>query len=280
MPRIFALRRSGASVKDWVRQTPVMESLEERLQLSTVTPASVTLGYGSTLYLTKTQTVPLSITLPPSSVTNKVDIALLLDGTGSFNNLAAKWKTSSATSFTSLQAALPGVDLGFGVARFKDYGGPFSPITTELQTRRPFILDSADRHGRNGGGCGDERQYADEASALAATDRVRGRHSGAGHRGAVPDCHRRRIQRQRKRVQARRVDRPGRVATTAVNPGTSGDVPPFSSNVGTDLRLAGWDRLAAGCGAHRDPGHRYRSRGVVRGTSPSRPRSLASGACP
>ena len=64
MPRISAHTRSGVYVKDRNHQMPGVESLEERLQLSTVTPSSVSLGYGSTLDQTKTQTVPLSITLP------------------------------------------------------------------------------------------------------------------------------------------------------------------------------------------------------------------------
>src|SRR5271165_1412451 len=114
-----ALTRSGS--RDRGRRRSVLESLEERVQLSTVSPTSVTLGPASTLDLTKTQTVPVSLSLPPSSLTNKLDIALLLDDTGSFKSFATTVENLFSNLVTSLQAALQGVDLRFGVARFEDF---------------------------------------------------------------------------------------------------------------------------------------------------------------
>ena len=40
-----------------------------------------------------------------------------------------------------LEAALPGVDFGFGVGRFEDYGGPGFGFGAESMNGRPFILD-------------------------------------------------------------------------------------------------------------------------------------------
>ncbi len=207
----------------------MLESLEERVQLSTVSPTSVSLGAGSPLDLTKTQTVPVSITLPPSS-SNEVDIVLLLDDTGSFNGFVQPVEGMFGNLVTSLQAALPAVSFGFGVARFEDYGGPGIVFSSDLQTARPFLLDqpivtaataAADgtslntlittAFGEQGQGTGGDTPEPDfEALYQLAT--------GAGFDG---------------NGNGSKLDSgPAGSVEAATNPGVSGDIPPFSSNVG------------------------------------------------
>jgi hypothetical protein len=209
---------------------PILESLEERLVLSGLNPTSVTLGNDSPLYASKSQTLPLTITLPPSSVSTKVDVALLLDDTGSFASFSQTVEGIFSNLVTSLQAALPGVDFGFGVAKFEDYGGPGTVLSEDLLTGRPFILDqpiitaaTAAAHGtdlhtlitaalsaRGAGTGGDTPEPNFEALYQIAT--------GAGFDG---------------NGSGSKLDSgPAGSLKTANTPGDSGDVPPFSSNVG------------------------------------------------
>lgn len=99
-----------------------------------VTPGSITtsLAVGATF----SQTV--SITLPNSgALTNLVDVFLLFDDTGSFTNNSPIVRAAFPAIMTQLQAALPGIDLGFGVGRFEEYGN----FAYEYSTGRPFILN-------------------------------------------------------------------------------------------------------------------------------------------
>jgi hypothetical protein len=205
------------------------QSLEERVQLSTVSPTSVSLGAGSPLDLTKTQTVPVSITLPPSS-SNEVDITLLLDDTGSFNGFVQPVEGIFSNLVTSLQSALPGVSLGFGVARFEDYGGFGIVFSSDLATARPFLLDqpiitaaTAATHGttlnalittalgEQGQGTGGDTPEPDFEALYQLT-------TGAGFDGNGNGS----------KLDSGRAGSLG----AATNPGPSGDIPPFSSNVG------------------------------------------------
>ena len=209
----------------------MLETLEERLQLSTVAPTSVNIGAGSTLDLTKTQSVPLSITLPPVSLTNKVDIALLLDDTGSFTSFASTVESIFSNLVASLQSALPGVDFGFGVSRFEDYGGPFHTVSTEDPQGRPFILDQPIVTAATAAAAGTDLNTLMK-NALAAT--------APGFGGDMPEAG---IEGLYQLATGAGLDGNGNgskldsgpagaLTSTAVHPGTSGDVPPFSSNVG------------------------------------------------
>ena len=135
--------RVMSGTKKHKRRTFVLEPLEERVQLSTMSPASVSLGAGSLLASTKTQTVPLSITLPPE----QVDIAFLLDDTGSFDKQFGQTLDSLfAGMASSLQANFPNVSFGFGVAQFEDYGGP-GRYSLRI-SRRPARICSINRLSR------------------------------------------------------------------------------------------------------------------------------------
>lgn len=102
--------------------------------IGNVSPTSITtsLAQGQS-YL---QTV--SLTLPNTGqLTNKVDVFLLFDDTGSFVNNSPIVRAAFPTIMSQLQASLPGIDLGFGVGRFEEYAN----FAFEYATGRPFILN-------------------------------------------------------------------------------------------------------------------------------------------
>jgi hypothetical protein len=80
----------------------------------------------------------VSLTLPPAgSLTNLVDVFLLFDDTGSFTANSPIVRQAFPQIISALQAALPGVDLGFGVGRFEEYAN----FAAENSAGRPFILN-------------------------------------------------------------------------------------------------------------------------------------------
>ena len=99
-----------------------------------VSPASITVSLANGQ--TYTQTV--SLTLPTTgALTNIVDVFLLFDDTGSFTTNSPIVRAAFPQIISSLQAALPGLDLGFGVGRFEEYAN----FASEYATGRPFILN-------------------------------------------------------------------------------------------------------------------------------------------
>ena len=66
-----------------------------------------------------------------------VDVFLLFDDTGSFTANSSIVRAAFPTIISTLQASLPGIDLGFGVGRFEEYGN----FASEFATGRPFILN-------------------------------------------------------------------------------------------------------------------------------------------
>jgi hypothetical protein len=66
-----------------------------------------------------------------------VDVFLLFDDTGSFTTNSPIVRAAFPEIIASLQAALPGVDLGFGVGRFEEYAN----FALENPTGRPFVLN-------------------------------------------------------------------------------------------------------------------------------------------
>ena len=81
------------------------------------------------------------ITLPPIAILDKVDVFFLFDDTGSFAGLAPSVITIFSSLVNDLETALPGVEFGFGVGRFEDYGGPGNGFSGEVVSGRPFILN-------------------------------------------------------------------------------------------------------------------------------------------
>lgn len=187
-------------------------------------PPTIEFGSSSEVCSSGTETVPIRLTFPPASTINKVDVFLLFDDTGSFAGLVPSVNSIFSQLVTDLQTALPGVDFGYGVGRFEDFGGPGSAFSGEFSAGRPFTLNqpiittttpnfltlingALARTAPGYGGDGPETSF--ESLYQVAT--------GAGFDGDG---------------NGSSLDSgPTGLAATQTNPGSSGDVPPFSSNV-------------------------------------------------
>jgi hypothetical protein len=160
---------------------------------------------------------------PPSVLTRPYDILLLFDDTGSFSGVAPILTQVFSSAVASLQSSLPNIDFAFGVARFEEYGGDFV-ANQGAADNRPFILnqpiisasdpqfDAAMTSALNRtapGGGGDLPEAIIEALYQAAT--------GAGFDGDADG--------------SKLGSGPAGLVTTQISPGSSGDVPPFSSFV-------------------------------------------------
>jgi len=198
----------------------------------TVTPESINIDDASPVCNDDSITEEVCIQLPPDSVSNKVDVFFLFDDTGSFAGFTMTVADIFQDVVTGLQTALPAVDFGFGVGRFEDYGGPGNGFSGgefgELPEGRPFILnqpivtesDAVDggttlndlivaalgRTAPGFGGDGPESSIAEGlfqvATGIGFDGDGDGSNTGSGAAGAV---------------------------STQITPGTSGDVPAFST---------------------------------------------------
>lgn len=161
----------------------------------------------------------VSLTMPNSgALTNLVDVFLLFDDTGSFVNNSPIVRGAFPTIISQLQATLPGIDLGFGVGRFEEYGN----YAWEYAAGRPFILNqpivaasttgymsaiqaALDRTTPGYGGDGPETDIE------ALYQLVTGAGFDGNNNGSVLDSG------------------PAGLASTQLTPGASGDVPSFAS---------------------------------------------------
>jgi hypothetical protein len=175
-------------------------------------------------------------------VSDNVDVALLLDDTGSFEDA---WSSVSST-FTNvvdqLQAALPSTTFGFGVSMFKDYGGAWSAQDDDTSTSRPFILNQPIVTAATAGGESALDGLVSNAVGLA--------NELPGYGGDIPEAS---VEGLYQLATGAGFDGngngssldsgPAGTLATEETPGTSGDVPPFSSNVATtsgSLGGIGW----------------------------------------
>jgi len=166
------------------------------------------------------------ITLPPDSTFGSVDVFLLFDDTGSFAGTVSALVSVFQSIVTDLQTALPGVDFAFGVGRFEDYGGPGTGFSGETADGRPFTLNQAlittdtpnftmlinDALARTAPGFGGDGPESAIGEGLWQCATGLG-FDGDGN-GSTLDSG------------------PAGDPLTQTNPGTSGDVPPWSSHVG------------------------------------------------
>src|ERR1035441_10668150 len=104
-----------------------------------VTPTSITITPDSPIFSGGNVSNLVQLCLPPGTTINKVDVFLLMDDTGSFANYVTTITNIFANLVTSLEAAVPGVEFGFGVGRFEDFGGPGTTFSLENLNGRPFI---------------------------------------------------------------------------------------------------------------------------------------------
>ncbi len=194
---------------------------------STVTPPSISVTGGS-VCSGGSQTFPVSLTLPPDTVVDKVDVFLLFDDTGSFASFVPTVGTIFSGLVTSLETALPGVSFGFGVGRFEDYGGLGIGFSGEVNTGRPFTLNQPIVTAATAGGAAARNTLI--SSALSR--------SAPGFGGDGPESGLESLFQAATGLgfdgngNASRLDSgPAGAVATQTTPGTSGDVPPFSSNV-------------------------------------------------
>jgi hypothetical protein len=107
----------------------------------TTMPPSITLPATSPVCSEGSVGQEACIEFPPASTLNKVDVFFLLDDTGSFTGVAPEVGRLFATLVGNLETALPGIEFGFGVGRFEDYGGPGNGFSDDSTSARPFILN-------------------------------------------------------------------------------------------------------------------------------------------
>jgi len=186
------------------------------------------------------ETFPVSITLPPDTIIDKVDVFFLFDDTGSFAGFVPTVTTIFSGLVGSLETALPAVSFGFGVGRFEDYGGPGTGFSGELATGRPFTLNQPIVTAATAGGAAARDTLI--TTALSAT--------APGFGGDGPESDIEALSQVATGAgfdgngNASNLDSgPAGAAATQTAPGTSGDVPAFSSNVGVTsgtLGGAGW----------------------------------------
>ena len=194
----------------------------------TTTPESISLGSDSEVCTGESVLRDVSITLPPETTSDKVDILLLADGTGSFASEFPALADEFEGLIGDIESSLPGVSFGFGVARFEDYGGPGADYSDEDTNGRPFILnqpiitasdagsasmrntlieDALNREAPGYGGDGPEAAITEGLYQTATGVGFDGNGDGdtgdSGNAGAT---------------------------STQTNPGTSGDVPAFATN--------------------------------------------------
>lgn len=230
-------RRHPARKSGTTRRIAALASLAATLaaQGQTVTPSSINTG-PSPACGGGAENHSICVTLPTPSVKNRVDVFLLFDDTGSFSSVASGLSPLFNSVVSCLTTAFPTVDFAFGVGRFEDFGGPYAPFSGDSASARPFTLNqgvwrtanvgfgaamaSALANTAPGGG-GDSPETAIEALYQVATGfgfdgNCNGSLVDSGSAGAL---------------------------ATQVTPGTSGDVPPFSTYVGTadgSLGGVGW----------------------------------------
>ena len=196
-----------------------------------VTPTGISITSGAVCTgASGGETIPASITLPTPYVNNNVDVSLLLDDTGSFSG---EW-SSVASTFSSvvdqLQAAAPSVTFGFGVSMFKDYGGAWTSLDEDDPQTRPYILNQPIVTSATAGsasaldglissavGLADELPGDGGDTPEASMEGLYQLATGAGFDG-------------NGNGSSLESGAAGALATQET-PGTSGDVPPFSSNV-------------------------------------------------
>lgn len=163
--------------------------------------------------------VNVSLRLPNTgALTNLVDVFLLFDDTGSFVNNSPIVRGAFPTIISRLQTALPGIDLGFGVGRFEEYGN----FAWEYASGRPFVLN----------------QPIVAASTTGYLDAIQSalNRETPGYGGDEPETD---IEALYQLVTGKGFDGNNNgsmldsgvagLAATQLNPGVSGDVPSFAS---------------------------------------------------
>ena len=165
-----------------------------------------------------------------TATTDQADIFLLFDDTGSFSSRAPSVIALFPTLVEALLTAFPDIDFGFGVGRYEDYSGrgwgsgssdrPLilnQPIIRTARADFDSLLSAALSRAAPGGGGDGPETGIDALYQVATGVGLDGDGNGSALDSGVAGA-----------------------VETQTSPGTSGDVPPFSSNVApTDGTLGG-----------------------------------------
>ncbi|MFN7866939.1 MAG: tandem-95 repeat protein [Planctomyces sp.] len=182
-----------------------------------VTPAAINIS----LAAGETSLHNVSLTLPAlGSLSTMVDVFLLFDDTGSFTANSPIVRAAFPDIIARLQTALPGVDLGFGVGRFEEYGS----FAGEYSEGRPFTLNQPIV----------EATRAGFATAIqAALDRMAPGYGGDGPETDIEALYQlvTGLGFDGNNDGSRLGSGPAGPVATQLFPGASGDVPPFASFV-------------------------------------------------
>lgn len=195
-----------------------------------VTPAEIALQLGAG----ESATVRVAIDLPSDAVPDAVDVALAIDARPSFASANARLAQAFPEIVTRLKAAFPSVSFAFSVTKFQDFGGPgqifrrISPSSTEAELARPFVLllpmtsvDSAESVQAVVNALETALPGGDERSVFGTYLEALGQIAqGAGFDANASGT----------ATESGLAGVPGSdTAAGYMNPGTSGDVPPFST---------------------------------------------------
>jgi hypothetical protein len=91
-------------------------------------------------------TVGVSIDIPPDTVPSTVDLAFAVDDRPTFEPTAVTLARAAPSIIARLRSAFPSLNLAFAVTKFQDYGGPgtvflrINPPPPEAVSQRPFVL--------------------------------------------------------------------------------------------------------------------------------------------
>ncbi len=195
----------------------------------TLNPPSIAISPPSPVCSSSSDMTSACITLPPVSILPKVDVFFLFDDTGSLEPFVPTVNAIFTDLVNDLETALPGVEFGFGVGRFEDFGGPGNGFSTEFPQGRPFILNQPIVTATDAGG-------AAARDALIATALS---NSAPGFGGDDPESD---LEALFQTATGLGFDGDGDASTTGIgglqiagatatqtSPDTSGDVPAFST---------------------------------------------------
>jgi hypothetical protein len=202
-------------------------------RLEQVNPESIRL----TLANGESAMVPVSVQVPPDTIPTVVDLVFAVDGRASFTDAVTRLQGAVPMIVSTLRTTYPRISFSFAVTKFLDYGGPgkiFHRVTIagpEGDFERPFVLVApamltettagvtaiADAIGVTLPGASEASTFASYLEALVQIAQ------GAGFDGNDNG--------------SRTESGPAGVAGSAtapttpgyLNPGASGDVPPFST---------------------------------------------------
>ncbi len=133
------VRASADSYGNVIFSVNVLDTAKRQ---NTVTPAEIELELGDG----ESATQRVALSLPSDAVPDAVDIALTLDARPTFAGANARLAQAFPEIVTRLKEAFPSVSFAFSVTKFQDYGGPghifrrIEPPSASAELARPFVL--------------------------------------------------------------------------------------------------------------------------------------------